>query len=185
MRIKGIHGAEVEYPHKRGLYSAEDKSMLRKTRLLGILVFVSFLIGCGGGGTTTKGAGSAPFNIAPYVGNWSGEINGQNVYGFAKFSFNIGETGGVLDLRPDQQCPKALSGKYINSNPFKWVQQFECFVPGLGVCRVTESGTLHLSGGNWITGEYTQNGACGVNGEPPFNYRGDFSYLKRSGSFQL
>lgn len=159
--------------------------MLRKTRLLGILVFVSFLIGCGGGGTTTKGAGSAPFNIAPYVGNWSGEINGQNVYGFAKFSFNIGETGGVLDLRPDQQCPKALSGKYINSNPFKWVQQFECFVPGLGVCRVTESGTLHLSGGNWITGEYTQNGACGVTGEPPFNYRGDFSYLKRSGSFQL
>ena len=26
--------------------------MLRKTRLLGILVFISFLFGCGGGGTT-------------------------------------------------------------------------------------------------------------------------------------
>lgn len=159
--------------------------MLRKARLFGVLVFFSFLIGCGGGGSTTKGAGGASNAIAPYVGDWSGEINGPNVYGFAKFSFNIGQSGGVLDLRPDPQCPKGLSGKFINSNPFNWVSHFQCFVPGLGICTVTETGTLHLSGGNWITGEYTQSGSCGVNGEPPFQHRGDFSYLKRSGSFQL
>ena len=159
--------------------------MLRMARLLGISISVSFLIGCGGGGGTTKGAGGASYNIAPYVGNWSGETNGPNVYGFAKFSFSINESGGVLDLRPDQQCPKGLSGKFINSNPFRWVSHFDCFVPGLGICRVTETGDLRLSGGNWITGEYVQEGSCGVNGEPPFQYRGDFSYLKRSGAFQL
>jgi len=159
--------------------------MLRKTRLLGILVFISILFGCGGGGGTTKGAGSVGFNIAPYVGDWSGPINGPNVYSFAKFSFDIGQSGGVLDLRPDPQCPKGLSGKFINSNPFNWVAHFKCFVPGLGVCTVSETGTLHLSGGNRITGEYTQNGSCGVSTEPPISNRGDFSLLKRSGSFQL
>jgi hypothetical protein len=159
--------------------------MLRKTRLLGIFVFLSFLFGCGGGGDTTKGAGSAGFDIAPYAGDWSGEINGPNVYGFAKFSFNIGQSGGVLDLRPDPQCPKGLSGKFINSNPFSWVAHFECFTSGLGVCTVSETGTLRLSGGNWILGEYTQSGSCGVSFEPPFNHRGEFSLLKRSGSFQL
>lgn len=159
--------------------------MLRKARLLGILVFLSFLFGCGGGGSTTRGAGSASFDIAPYVGDWSGEINGPNVYGFAKLSFNIGQSGGVLDLRPDPQCPKGLSGKFINSNPFNWVAHFECFVSGLGVCTVSETGTLRLSGGNWITGEYTQSGSCGVSNESQFNNRGDFSFLKRSGSFQL
>ena len=159
--------------------------MLRKTRLLGILVFISFLFGCGGGGGTTKGAGSAGFDIAPYVGNWSGPINGPNVYGFAKFSFNIGQSGGVLDLRPDPQCPKGLSGKFIDSNPFNWVAHFECYISGLGVCTVLETGILHLSGGHRIIGEYTQNASCGVSNVPPFYYHVDFSYLKRSGSFQL
>jgi len=159
--------------------------MLRKIRLLGILVFSSFLFGCGGGSSTTKGAGGAGFDIAPYAGNWSGEINGPNVYGFAKFSFNIGQSGGVLDLRPDPQCPKGLSGKFINSNPFNWVTNFECFVSGVGVCTVSETGTLRLSGGNWIVGEYTQSGSCGVAIQSPINNRGEFSLLKRSGSFQL
>jgi len=158
--------------------------MFRMTRLLGILVFLSLLFGCGGGGTT-KGAGSASFNIAPYTGNWSGEINGPNIYGFAKFSFVIADSGQLSDLRPDPQCPKGVSGKYVTSNPFNWVAEWECFVPGLGVCQVLETGTLRLSGGNWITGEYKQSGSCGVSTEPPFEYRGDFSYLKRSGSFEL
>lgn len=158
--------------------------MPRMTRLLGFLVLFSLLSGCGGGGSTTKGAGSASF-IAPYVGNWSGEINGPNIYGFAKYSFNINQSAGINDIRPDTQCPKGLSGKVINSNPFSWVAQFECFVSGVGICTVTETGTLRLSGGNWILGEYAQSGTCGVSTKQPFDYRGDFSLLKRSGSYQL
>ena len=156
--------------------------MLRKTRLLGILVFFSFLLGCGGG-STTQGTGSSGlksgFDIGPYEGNWSGPITGPNVYGFAKFSFSIDESGGVLDLRPDPQCPKGLSGKFINSNPFTWAIQFECYTAGIGVCTVTETGTLHLSGGTRIIGEYTQTRSCGV------TFKGDFSLLKRRGGFQL
>ena len=159
--------------------------MLRMTRLLSILVFFSFVSGCGGGGTTTKGAGSAGFNIAPYVGNWSGTINGPNVYGYSKLSLTVYQSGGVYDIRPDPQCPKGINGKFINGNPFKWVSQFKCFDPGLGVCTVTENGTLHLSGGNRIIGEYTQHVSCGLSSEPDFSNRGEFSLLKRSGSFQL
>ena len=158
--------------------------MLRTTRLLSILVFFSILAGCGGGGGTTKGAGSA-FNIAPYVGNWSGPINGPNVYGFSKLSLNINQSGGANDIRPDPQCPKGISGKVINSNPFNWVTYITCFDPGLGVCEITETGTLHLSGGSRIIGEFTQNGTCTLSGEPSFSHRAEFSLLKRSGSFQL
>lgn len=150
--------------------------MSTKIRLLGILVLFSFLSGCGGG-STTKGASGAGFNITPYIGEWVGQINGPNAGQVFKDRFIIGQYGGVIDIGADPECPSGLAGKIINSNPFEWVANVECFVAGAGVCRLTRKGTMRLSGGNRITGEYREDGYCGVANQPVTGF-GDFSYLK-------
>ena len=150
--------------------------MSRKLRLLGILVSFCFVVSCGGG-STTKGVGKSSFNTAPYRGSWEGPIYGTNIQGLAKYRFVIGEFGGVIELFENKQCPTGLNGKIINSNPFSWVSTYTCFIPGSGVCTVQEKGTLQLSGGDRIIGDFSQNGNCATY---VFSHLGNFSYLKRS-----
>lgn len=153
--------------------------MVSKLRLLGALVSISLLFGCDG--STTGGGGTARnanFNVSSYVGDWFGQINGPNVSITARDWIKIEPSGSITIPDADPACPDGLAGKVINSNPFNWTTNFECFVPGAGICRISETGTMRFSGGNRILGEYQQTGTCGVWAESVFN-RGDFVYERR------
>lgn len=157
--------------------------MSTNIRLLCIFVLSGSLLGCGGGGTSDGAAGggagfNAAIDITPYIGEWSGQVNGPNAANVYEDRFIIGQYGGVIEPDPNPACPSGVAGKIIDSNPFNWVATYQCLIPGAGSCTVTENGTMQLNGTS-ITGDYKQVARCGASALP-FTFVGDFFYLKQS-----
>ncbi|MDA9982485.1 hypothetical protein N9H39_07060 [Gammaproteobacteria bacterium] len=142
-----------------------------------------FLVGCGGGGSTSGGGADANFDVAPYVGNWSGTQNGvitafgQSTPFNDTANFNIRSDGLISDLDPSDTVCQGLEAEFITSNPYSWDDEYQCFLEGIGLCDVKDSGTFTATG-DTIIGSTNHDLICGA-GNTPINIKTDYALTKQ------
>ena len=157
---------------------------MKKLCLVVSLFLTLGLSGCGGGGSDTGSGGDSSFDLTPFIGDWLGSINavgtvfGQTVTFNKPLGLNIRSDGLITNLDSDDRVCQGLESEFLTSNPYSWSDSYQCFSESIGLCEITETGTVTITG-NTAIGSITQDAICGA-GNTPINIKGDFALTKQT-----